>query len=177
MDPQYSCSGTGYDMLTAEAATAQTGSQASTVPYLMGERTPHLDANAGRMDRSHGYTRADLIRAAGRRVVQPDGWTGNHRKMGVTVNSVRVSGGGAEVFLASDARQRVWQTRGRTGKRRRLRIRRGSAGISRHGEFSSVVEVCKPRSRSGICGSATGRNRDRAGHCHYQSLYPQSKGI
>jgi len=55
-----------YDSLTAEAATAPTGCHGVFwLPYLMGERTPHLDASArgGWVGITARHTRADLIRA------------------------------------------------------------------------------------------------------------------
>ncbi len=57
--------GMDYDKLTAEAATAPAGSQGLYwLPYLMGERTPHLNANArgGWIGLTAKHTRADLIR-------------------------------------------------------------------------------------------------------------------
>ena len=58
--------GTNYDAMTAEAATAPVGAQGLFwLPYLMGERTPHLDATArgGFVGLTARHTRADLIRA------------------------------------------------------------------------------------------------------------------
>ena len=58
--------GADYDALTAEAATAPAGAQGLFwLPYLMGERTPHLDATArgGWIGLTARHTRADLIRA------------------------------------------------------------------------------------------------------------------
>src|SRR5690242_3288362 len=58
--------GTGYDDLMVEAAAAPAGSQGLFwLPYLMGERSPHLDARArgGWIGLTAKHTRADLIRA------------------------------------------------------------------------------------------------------------------
>src|ERR1700683_398000 len=58
--------GAGYDALMDEAATAPAGSQGLFwLPYLMGERTPHLDATAlgGWIGLTARHRRADLIRA------------------------------------------------------------------------------------------------------------------
>src|ERR1019366_7860130 len=58
--------GTGYDTLMAEAASAPAGAlRLFCLPYRMGERTPHLDANArgGLIGLTARHTRADLIRA------------------------------------------------------------------------------------------------------------------
>ena len=58
--------GADYDRLTNEAATAEPGSQGLYwLPYLMGERTPHLDATARAawVGLTAKHTRADLIRS------------------------------------------------------------------------------------------------------------------
>src|SRR4029078_8990451 len=58
--------GASYDSLTAEAAGSPAGAQGLfSLPYLMGERTPHLDANArgGWIGLTARHGRADLIRA------------------------------------------------------------------------------------------------------------------
>jgi xylulokinase len=91
--------GTAYDALTAEAATAPAGSQGLYwLPYLMGERTPHLDAAArgGWIGLTAKHTRADLIRSLleGVSYSQKD-CLDIIEELGVKVESVRVSGGGA----------------------------------------------------------------------------------
>ena len=58
--------GTEYDALMEEAAHSPAGAQGLYwLPYLMGERTPHLDATArgGWIGLTASHTRADLIRA------------------------------------------------------------------------------------------------------------------
>ena len=91
--------GSDYDSLTEEASTAPPGSQGLYwLPYLMGERTPHLDAYArgGWIGLTGKHTRADLIRAVleGVSYSQKD-CLALIEEMGVTVRSVRLSGGGA----------------------------------------------------------------------------------
>jgi xylulokinase len=91
--------GVGYDALMAEAATAPAGSQGLFwLPYLMGERTPHLDAHArgGWIGLTAKHTRADLIRSVveGVSYSQKDGLD-IVEQLGVPVSSVRASGGGA----------------------------------------------------------------------------------
>ena len=92
--------GTDYDALTAEAAQSPAGAHGLFwLPYLMGERTPHLDATArgGWIGLTASHTRADLIRARDRRrLLQPARLPGYHRALGVPVSSVRASGGGAQ---------------------------------------------------------------------------------
>src|SRR5258708_30858484 len=91
--------GADYDALTAEAAGAEPGSQGLFwLPYLMGERTPHLDANArgGWIGMTARHTRADLIRSLieGVSFSQKD-CLDIIEQLDVPISSVRVSGGGA----------------------------------------------------------------------------------
>ena len=91
--------GVSYDELMAEAATAPAGSQGLFwLPYLMGERTPHLDPSArgGWIGLTAKHTRADLIRS----VVEGVSYSQKDcldivEELGVPVSSVRASGGGA----------------------------------------------------------------------------------
>src|SRR5574340_760184 len=58
--------GMDYNALTAEAALSPAGAQGLFwLPYLMGERTPHLDATArgGWIGLTASHTRADLVRS------------------------------------------------------------------------------------------------------------------
>src|SRR5206468_10933536 len=95
--------GADYEALTAEAAAAPVGSQGLFwLPYLMGERTPHLDASArgGWIGLTAKHTRADLIRSLmeGVSYSQKD-CLEVIQQMGVAVESVRLSGGGARSTL------------------------------------------------------------------------------
>jgi xylulokinase len=91
--------GTSYDSLMAEASGAPAGSQGLFwLPYLMGERTPHLDATAsgGWIGLTAKHTRADLIRA----VVEGVSYSQKDcleiiEGLSIPVESIRVSGGGA----------------------------------------------------------------------------------
>jgi xylulokinase len=91
--------GIEYDAMMAEAATAPAGSQGLFwLPYLMGERTPHLDAKArgGWIGITASHTRADLIRA----VVEGVSFSQKDaleiiEGLGAGASSVRASGGGA----------------------------------------------------------------------------------
>src|SRR5450432_3796982 len=92
--------GTDYDALTAEAARSPAGAQGLFwLPYLMGERTPHLDATArgGWIGLTASHKRADLIRALleGISYSQKD-CLEIIQQMGIAVESVRLSGGGAK---------------------------------------------------------------------------------
>src|SRR5690242_20401841 len=91
--------GMEYDALTAEASQASAGSHGLYwLPYLMGERTPHLDAAArgGWIGLTASHTRADLIRSLLEGVCysQKD-CLDIIAQMGASVTAVRVSGGGA----------------------------------------------------------------------------------
>ncbi|MEP6961699.1 MAG: xylulokinase [Acidobacteriota bacterium] len=92
--------GASYDDMTREAATAPAGCEGLIwLPYLMGERTPHLDARArgGWMGLTAKHTRAHLIRAVieGVSFSQRDGLE-IVEGLGVRVGRVRASGGGAK---------------------------------------------------------------------------------
>jgi len=91
--------GMSYDEMTAAAATSPVLSHGLYwLPYLMGERTPHLDpiARGGWIGLTAKHTRADLIRA----VIEGVSYSlkdclGIIEQMGVEVKTVRASGGGA----------------------------------------------------------------------------------
>ena len=88
-----------YDVFAEEAATAPAGSEgAFWVPYLMGERTPHLDPNAraALVGLTASHTRAHVIRAIMEGVAYSlkDSFT-IFEEMKVPISSIRLGGGGA----------------------------------------------------------------------------------
>jgi xylulokinase len=91
--------GTEYDDLTAEATLSARGSQGLFwLPYLMGERTPHLDAAArgAWIGLTARHQRPDLIRA----ILEGVCYSQRDcleiiRALGAPVGRVRLSGGGA----------------------------------------------------------------------------------
>ena len=88
-----------YDQLTAEAAKITAGSDGLLwTPYLMGERTPHLDSNArgALVGLTASHTRAHVVRAVleGVAFSLRDTFT-LFREMKVPVTSIRLGGGGA----------------------------------------------------------------------------------
>jgi xylulokinase len=92
-----------YEQLTAEAATAPPGSDGLLwAPYLMGERTPHLDAEARGMlaGLTASHTRGHVVRAIleGVAFSLKDTFT-IFREMNVPVSSIRLGGGGARSSL------------------------------------------------------------------------------
>jgi xylulokinase len=88
-----------YDVLADEAAGVPAGSEgAFWVPYLMGERTPHLDPNAraAMVGLTASHTRAHVIRAVMEGVAfsLKDTFT-IFDEMKIPVTSIRLGGGGA----------------------------------------------------------------------------------
>ncbi|MGH9496464.1 MAG: xylulokinase [Candidatus Sulfotelmatobacter sp.] len=88
-----------YDVFAEEASTAPAGSLgAFWVPYLMGERTPHLDPNAraALVGLTASHTRAHVIRAIMEGVAfsLKDSFT-IFEEMKIPVTSIRLGGGGA----------------------------------------------------------------------------------
>lgn len=97
------CSGASYDALMKEAAEAPAGADGLLwAPYLMGERTPHLDPNArgALVGLTAQHTRAHVIRAIleGVAFSLRDTLT-IFCELGVPVKSVRLGGGGARSSL------------------------------------------------------------------------------
>jgi xylulokinase len=176
--------GATYDALTAEAAQAPRGAQGLFwLPYLMGERTPHLDAAArgGWIGLTASHTRADLIRAV------LEGVSYSQRdcleiieSLGVEVNSVRASGGGGKSpfwrgLLAAILGKRVVT----------LETQEGSAygaallALAGTGEYASVPEVCRAVIRETAAVTPVEADAAFYRHAHrvYQSLYPALKPI
>lgn len=91
--------GDPYERLSAEAATVPPGSDDLLwTPYLMGERTPHLDANAraALVGLTASHTRAHIVRAILEGVAYSlkDSFT-IFEAMKVPVQTIRLGGGGA----------------------------------------------------------------------------------
>ena len=88
-----------YERLTAEAAALPPGSDGLLwAPYLMGERTPHLDPNAraALIGLTASHTRGHVVRAIleGVAFSLRDSFT-LFAEMGVPVRNIRLGGGGA----------------------------------------------------------------------------------
>ena len=91
--------GVDYDTLTTAAAQVPAGSDGLLwTPYLLGERTPHLDstARAAFVGLTAGHTRAHLVRAVLEGVAYSlkDTFT-LFAELGIPVKGVRLGGGGA----------------------------------------------------------------------------------
>jgi xylulokinase len=172
--------GTAYDALIAEAAQAPAGAHGLFwLPYLMGERTPHLDATArgGWIGVTARHTRADLLRAVleGVSYSQKD-CLDIIEELGVTVSSVRASGGGARSgfwrqLLADVMNKRVVTLATQEGSAY------GAALLALASKYGSVPEVCRAAIRE--VESCQPRAAEAAayarGHRVYRSLYPALK--
>jgi xylulokinase len=176
--------GASYDQLTAEAATAAECSQGLLwLPYLMGERTPHLDASArgGWVGLTAKHTRAEMIRSIleGVSFSQKD-CLDIIEEMGVPVNSVRLSGGGARSLFWRQMLADVFRKPAVT-----LETQEGSAygaallAMAGTGAHATVVEACRATIRE------TERIESRSyeaqlyarAHQVYKALYPTLKPI
>ncbi len=171
--------GTDYDRLTAEAATAPAGSHGLCwLPYLMGERTPHLDAAArgGWTGLTAKNTRADLIRSLleGVSYSQKD-CLDIIAGLGVEAESVRVSGGGARSAFWRQVLANVF------GKRVTvLETQEGSAygaallALVGTGRYASVPDVCRTAVREvdSVSPDPAAAETYRRGHNMYRALYP-----
>jgi xylulokinase len=176
--------GTDYNALTHEASQSPAGAHGLFwLPYLMGERTPHLDATArgGWIGLTNHHRRADLIRAV------IEGVSYSQRDcldivagLGVPLSSVRASGGGAKSpfwrqLLADILGKRVVT----------LETQEGSAygaallALAGTGDNGSVPEVCRSTIRETESIEPRAAESAYYGRAHgvYQALYPALKPI
>lgn len=139
--------GTEYDTLVADAMQAPPLSHGLYwLPYLMGERTPHLDpiARGGWIGLTAKHGRGDMVRS----IIEGVSYSlkdclGVIEGMSVEVNSVRASGGGAKSLfwrqMLADIFRRGIST---------LENSEGSAygaallALASSGEYKNVEEVC-----------------------------------
>lgn len=176
--------GASYESLIAEAATAPAGSQGLFwLPYLMGERTPHLDplARGGWVGLTAKHTRADLIRA----VIEGVSYSQKDcldviGELGLAASSVRVSGGGARSPLWRRILASVFAKRVAT-----LQTHEGSAygaalvALAGTGEYSTVPDVCRAviREKESIEPDPSETAMYARGHEIYRSLYPALRPV
>ena len=175
--------GVSYDALTHEAAQSPAGAQGLYwLPYLMGERTPHLDAQArgGWIGLTAKHTRADMIRAVleGVAYSQMD-CLQIIENMGVEIKSVRLSGGGAKSPFWRQMFANVFGKRVVT-----LESQEGSAygaallGMVATGAFATLREACAATIREvDVVEPDTEAQQYKAGHKTYQALYPALKNV
>ncbi len=137
-----------YDELTADATLSPQGAHGLFwLPYLMGERTPHLDANArgAWIGLTARHQRADLIRALLEGVCysQKDGLE-IINSLGAKPQQVRLSGGGAKSPFWHQLFADIFDQDVAT-----LSTQEGSAygaallALVGTGEFASAAEVCR----------------------------------
>ena len=170
--------GADYDALTAEAAAAPAGSQGLFwLPYLMGERTPHLDATirGGWVGMTARSTRADLIRSVIEGVSYAASAIGLDiiEELGVKVSDVRASGGGGKSafwrgLLASILNKRVVTLETQEGSAY------GAALLALANVYGSVPEVCRVAIKE-TCSVAPNPGDAvyyEQAHRIYQSMYP-----
>ncbi len=127
-----------YEDLIGQAARSSAGAQGLFwLPYLMGERTPHLDANArgAWIGLTAKHQRADLVRAI------LEGVCYSQKEaleiiahLGARPSSVRLSGGGAKsAFWHATVRGYTQSTRRYSRDAGRFSLRRRAACDDRHG--------------------------------------------
>ena len=176
--------GAEYPTLTEEAARAELGSQGLYwLPYLMGERTPHLDATARAawVGLTAKHTRADLIRSIIEGVCysQKDALD-IIQEMGVKLHSVRLSGGGAQSPFWRQLMADVLNKRITT-----LETQEGSAygaallAAVGTGAYNSVEECCRVAIHEVDTVSPRPENAREYARLHgiFQSIYPALRPI
>ena len=171
-----------YDVLTEVATQAPVGSEGLFwLPYLMGERTPHLDASArgGWVGLTAKHTRSHLVRS----VIEGVSYSLNDclsiiAELGVNVTAVRASGGGARSPFWREILANVFNCPIAT-----LETQEGSAygvallamvGTKR---FGSVAEACKAciRERDRVEPSDDIADAYHERYGIFRSLYPALK--
>jgi xylulokinase len=176
--------GAEYPALTAEAEKSPMGSQGLFwLPYLMGERTPHLDATArgGWIGLTASHTRADLIRS----VIEGVSYSQRDcldivESLGVVASTVRASGGGAQSAFWRGLLAAILNKRVAT-----LETQEGSAygaallALVGSGEYANVPEACRVAVRE---TESTAPDRAAASyysqaHKVYAAMYPALKPV
>ena len=169
--------GTDYDDLTAEAILSPTGAQGLFwLPYLMGERTPHLDAAArgAWIGLTAKHQRSDLIRA----ILEGVCYSQRDcleiiRGLGAPVTNVRLSGGGARSPFWHQMFADIFQCRVVT-----LATQEGSAfGAALlaqvgTGEYKSVREAC-----SAVIKEVETKNPATDAAAYYERAYPAYRAL
>ncbi len=174
--------GVSYDDLMQEAASAPAGSDGLYwLPYLMGERTPHLDALArgGWIGLTARHKRAHLIRSLVEGVSYSQGdCLDVMLELHVEVNVVRASGGGARSEFWRQVLANVFGRRVAT-----LESQEGSAfgaallGMVATGAFGTVEEACDAtvKETAAVDPRAHESAAYQRWHQVYRTLYPTLK--
>lgn len=173
-----------YERLMEEAATAPPGSDSALwAPYLMGERTPHLDphARAALVGLTANHTRAHIVRAIleGVAFSLRDTLT-IFAEMNVPVEMIRLGGGGARSALWRQIQADVY---GQT-----IEIVEAEEGAAHGaallagvgvGVWSSVDEACEAavHVRTRVEPNAESARVMNERYKAFQSLYPALQGV
>ncbi|NLT66557.1 MAG: xylulokinase [Acidobacteria bacterium] len=160
-----------YDRMTAEASKVPAGSDGLLwAPYLMGERTPHLDpyARGALIGLTASHTRGHVIRAIleGVAFSLRDTFT-LFEELGVPVNRVRLGGGGARSALWRQIQADVYG--------REVEIVEAEEGAAYGAAILAGVGAGRWNSVDAACGEivrvAQTVNPDRAASEHLNSRY------
>jgi len=168
-----------YDALAEEASSAPAGSEgAYWLPYLMGERTPHLDPNAraALVGLTASHTRAHVVRAILEGVAYSlkDTFT-IFEEMKIPVTRIRLGGGGARSPLWRQIQADVYGrdveiVEAEEGAAYGAAILAGAGA----GAWASVDEACDAviRTASRVAPSAQGLLTMQQGYGIYRDIYP-----
>lgn len=160
-----------YELMTQEAAQAEVGSKGLIyLPYLMGERTPHLDPYAKGIffGLAPSLTKKEMIRSIMEGVTYSlrDCLTLIH-ELGIVTDKVRVSGGGSKSELWRQMQADIYNCPVTT-----IHASEGPAlgvailaGVGT-GVFSSVEEACE-----GLISYGEGTQPNPANHERYMAFY------
>ena len=173
-----------YDVLAGEAATAPPGSEgAFWLPYLMGERTPHLDPNAraALLGLTASHTRGHVIRAVMEGVAYSLKDTFSiFEEMNVPVTSIRLGGGGARSPLWRQIQSDVYGrdveiVAAEEGAAYGAAILAGTGA----GEWASVDEACDSvvRVAKRIATNETDSKTMQAAYGTYRKIYPALRAV
>jgi xylulokinase len=173
-----------YERLSAEAATVPAGSEgAFWAPYLMGERTPHLDpsARAAFVGLTASHTRAHLVRAVLEGVAYSlkDTFT-IFDEIHVPVEHIRLGGGGARSPLWQQIQADVYAHEVEI-----LKAEEGAAygaailaGVG-SGCWKNVDEACDTvvRVAKRVCPGREASDAMQRGYQTYRRIYPALHAI
>ncbi|MGH9901458.1 MAG: FGGY-family carbohydrate kinase, partial [Pyrinomonadaceae bacterium] len=177
-------SGDAYELLCAEAAGAPPGSDGVLwAPYLMGERTPHLDphARAALVGLTAAHTRAHVVRAIleGVAFSLRDTLT-IFAEMRVPVETIRLGGGGARApvwrQIQADVYGRVVELlAAEEGAAYGAALLAGVGG----GAWASVDEACSQAVRvaARVAPDASAAALMDRRYTAFRALYPALRGI
>jgi xylulokinase len=173
-----------YDILAEEASAAPPGSEgAFWAPYLMGERTPHLDPNAraALLGLTASHTRGHIIRAVMEGVAYSlkDTFT-IFEEMEIPVTSIRLGGGGARSPLWRQIQADVYAheveiVAAEEGAAYGAAILAGTGA----GAWSSVDQACDTvvRVATRIAPNRAAAKTMKRGYRKYRKIYPALRRV